>query len=217
MAKVYELIADDSGVYLLMGLVQGVDLISRVRPGSPSYFEPTSITETGVERSSERVFVERPGRGPLNVERLRDAVGQLASGLLALHASGSIHCDIKPENVLITCDGRVVIVDFGLLTEAVHESRCRWAHEMGNVLSASLLLARRDRTRAISVLEQTTPRLSREGLGLFALAARHRLAVLKREPAAEQAALDEFTARGVRASERFVQALLPLPDERERP
>jgi tRNA A-37 threonylcarbamoyl transferase component Bud32 len=122
VAKVYELLADDHGVYLLMELVEGVDFISYVRPGS---WASESISESGAERRAQGALTEETQGAVLSIERLRAALAQLAHGLRALHASGGIHCDIKPENVLITRDGRVVIVDFGLLTEAVNDTRCR--------------------------------------------------------------------------------------------
>jgi hypothetical protein len=54
---------------------------------------------------------------PAQLGRLREALAQLAEGLGALHAAGKLHCDIKPSNVLVTPEGRVVLLDFGLVRE----------------------------------------------------------------------------------------------------
>jgi serine/threonine protein kinase/tetratricopeptide (TPR) repeat protein len=54
-----------------------------------------------------------------NVARLRTVLRQLAQGIDCIHAAGKVHCDIKPTNVLVTPEGRLVLLDFGLVRPGV--------------------------------------------------------------------------------------------------
>jgi serine/threonine-protein kinase len=53
-------------------------------------------------------------RGPLDLEEAREIASQFLAGLEAIHLAGLVHRDVKPENIMLTRSGRVVVMDFGV-------------------------------------------------------------------------------------------------------
>ena len=57
------------------------------------------------------------GRTRADVGRLRAALGQLTAAISAIHEARKLHLDLKPANVMVRDDGRVVVLDFGLVRD----------------------------------------------------------------------------------------------------
>ena len=67
-----------------------------------------------MERVDGHTLRELLATGPLPVKRIVEIGAQIADGLAKAHAADIVHRDLKPENVMVTTDGFVKILDFGL-------------------------------------------------------------------------------------------------------
>jgi len=98
LVGVHGLVTDGDEPVLVTELVLGPDLMDHLRPGGALVTDAAGAPDWG---------------------RVRLAFRQLAAGLLALHASGRVHRDLKPGNVLVEAKtGRVVLLDLGLALDA---------------------------------------------------------------------------------------------------
>jgi Tol biopolymer transport system component len=67
-----------------------------------------------MEMVEGRSLRELMAGGSLSVRKLLDISVQMADGLAKAHSAGIVHRDLKPENVMVSKDGFVKILDFGL-------------------------------------------------------------------------------------------------------
>ena len=91
LVQLHELFAEGASWFFTMELVEGEPFDQWVRPRT---------------------------LGQLDEARLRAALPQLFAAMSAIHAAGKLHRDLKPSNVLVTREGRVVVLDFGLVAAA---------------------------------------------------------------------------------------------------
>jgi len=112
LVALHELHAAEGDWYFTMELVEGVSFIDWVRPGNVA----------GPSRTRQDILATS-----VSEIRLRGALVQLIDALIALHKAGKLHRDLKPSNVLVTQQGRVALLDFGLVTNVAEDNPERLA------------------------------------------------------------------------------------------
>jgi hypothetical protein len=122
LIALHELIAADDLWFFTMDLVEGIDFRHYVRGDERAEVGISLVDTTGpVSLPSVQELVASTASphttAKVDEDRLRQATSQLASGLIALHGEGKMHCDLKPSNVFVTAEGRVIIMDFGLVSD----------------------------------------------------------------------------------------------------
>ena len=131
LAALYELLSDSGQWFFTMELVDGKSFHDYVRDSASVKYPEGSLEPADSVQETQTYEVPSDAYGQprspaaeqgdqtvrFDVERLRSALRQAAAGIRALHAAGRLHRDIKSSNVLVTRTGRVVLLDFGLVTE----------------------------------------------------------------------------------------------------
>jgi serine/threonine-protein kinase len=74
---------------------------------------PYMVMEVVDGQTLREILLAQDGK-PLPTRRLLEIGAQMADGLAKAHAAGIVHRDLKPENVMVTADGFVKVLDFGL-------------------------------------------------------------------------------------------------------
>src|SRR5436190_1921160 len=102
-----------------------------------------SIYDVGRENSTAYIAMELvDGKtlralleaGPIPIKRTLHIATQIADGLAKAHAAGIVHRDLKPENVMVSRDGFVKILDFGL-AKLLEDEAPRLTSEAGDLLT----------------------------------------------------------------------------------
>lgn len=85
VCRIFDLVIEEDQEYLSMEYIDGMTLLAMLKE-----------------------------KGTMDLRQASDIAAQFLAGLEAIHHAGLVHCDLKPENIMITRAGRVVVMDFGI-------------------------------------------------------------------------------------------------------
>lgn len=98
IVTVYDVVIEDGVPWIVMQLVRGRSLRALLR-------DPNG---TGVAEDADVELT------PLDVDRVAGIAAAMLDALRTMHGAGIVHRDIKPHNILMADDGRVLLTDFGI-------------------------------------------------------------------------------------------------------
>lgn len=123
LVQLYELFEGAGEWYFSMEYVDGEPLLDRLL-GADALTAPAQVGGTRKLRpGSGATASDRPKSPLLDEALLRSVLGQIAKALVLVHGAGRLHRDLKPDNILVTADGRAVLLDFGIALQLTDEAQ----------------------------------------------------------------------------------------------
>jgi serine/threonine protein kinase len=117
LASLYELLSLGDQWILTMELIRGTELLEHLAAAElqNSFVELRTPTMPAPDLDQTlKLHRGKTGLSPVYMEHVRETFRQLAVAITVLHSHGIVHRDIKPSNIMITTEGRVALLDFGL-------------------------------------------------------------------------------------------------------
>jgi serine/threonine protein kinase/WD40 repeat protein len=107
--------------WIAMRLVEGHTLAQLLGEARTAAAEGRAVERLGDDSQASEVTTSWPPRSTLDLHRTLLLFERAARALHAAHEAGVIHRDFKPGNVIVTPDGKPVVLDFGLARETGSE------------------------------------------------------------------------------------------------
>ncbi|WP_437652878.1 protein kinase domain-containing protein [Sorangium sp. So ce1182] len=161
LVRLHDLIGTDDEWFFTMELVRGADWLTYVRrqdaaagAGPSASLASTAPPDQGidVEATLEDALARWPAplhaggahgaawpEARADLGRVRSSLAQVARAVRAAHEAQLVHRDLKPSNVLVTPEGRAVVLDFGIATHLTHGGQT--ATDVDQIVGTPLYMA----------------------------------------------------------------------------